>query len=64
VNPLVVTLIQGLIMYGPAWYTAAVEALHKTNPTKQDLLDLLTGIEQKTYDDYIAAARAAQTPTA
>ena len=55
-------LIQGLVMYGPSWYKMAVELFQKPEPTKDDFLALLKFASQKSYDDYIAEARARVLP--
>ena len=59
-SPALIGLINGLVMYGPAWYAAAVELLHKPEPTKADYLALLEFATKERYDDYINAARAAK----
>lgn len=52
------TIIQFAIMYGPEAYKKLVELFHKPNPTKEDFLTLIDESAAKSYDDYIAAARA------
>lgn len=61
-NPLVISLIQVLVTYGPAAYQAVVELIHNQNPTKDDYLKLLQFAQQKSYDDYIAAAKGTIPP--
>jgi nucleoside diphosphate kinase len=58
-NPLVLALVQVLIQYGPSAYAAVVELVHTTNPTKADFETLLKSFGDKSYDDYIAEAKAA-----
>jgi hypothetical protein len=61
-NPLVVSLIQVLVTYGPGAYKAVVELIHNQNPTQTDYLKLLDFAQQKSYDDYIAAAKGVVIP--
>lgn len=56
---LVTTLLQILLNYGPAAYTAAVEIAHHPNPTKDDFIALGNSVSQESYDSIIAARRAA-----
>jgi hypothetical protein len=56
-NPLAISLIQVLVTYGPEAYKAVVDLLHNPNPTQADYLALLQFAQQKSYDDYINAAR-------
>ncbi len=61
-NPLIAATVGVLLKYGPKAYLAVVDLIHKPDPTKADFIVILKDIDSKTYDDYIAEAKAAALP--
>jgi len=58
-NPLVAAGVGVLLKYGPEAFGALINLIHNQNPTKEDWLALLKSADAKSYDDYIAEAKAA-----
>jgi hypothetical protein len=51
-------IVQALIQYGPAAALAIKNVLSKPDPTQADWDAVFAVATQKSYDDYIAAAKA------
>jgi hypothetical protein len=55
---IVAIVIQALLQYGPAAALAIKNILSKPEPTQADWDAVFAAATQKSYDDYIAAAKA------
>lgn len=58
-NPLAATAAGVLLAYGPEALASLIALMHNPAPTQEDWLSLLQKASAKTYDQYLAEAKAA-----